>query len=105
MTDIKLTHAQDRAIRIIVADKRAHGDDAAQYSIAPRQLARMLWPDSPAWNIRTRFRATSNQGALGGTMPMHAAKVLWKLREHHLVYNDDYLWRVTAAGERYVDGQ
>ncbi len=100
-----LTPAQDRAIRLIVADMRASSRPDARYSIAPRQLARMLWPDSPAWEKRTRFGATSNQGALGGTMPMNAAKLLWKLNEHRLVFLDDYVWRLYPAAERYVDGE
>ena len=102
---ITLTPAQDRAIRAVVADMRASNRPAASYSIAPRKLAELLWPDSPAWEKRTRFRATSNQGALGGTMPMNAAKLLWKLREHRLVVQDDYVWRLLPAGERYVDGK
>jgi hypothetical protein len=101
----KLTPAQDRAIRLIVADMRASSRPAVRYSIAPRRLAELLWPNSPAWEKRTRFRATSNQGALGGTMPMNAAKLLWKLNEHRLMYLDDYVWRLYPAAERYVDGE
>ena len=98
-----LTPAQDRAIRLLVETMRTKGLDTYQYRFAPREVALLLWPDSPAWNKRTRFGAVSNQGALGGTMPMNAAKLLWRLHSHHLVMEDDYRWSLTSSAVAYVD--
>lgn len=65
-----LTEPQVRALRIVV--------DAGDRGIAPRAVARLMWPDSPAWHMRTRGRNGRN-GAVGGTMPMKAAQLLWRL--------------------------
>lgn len=115
---MKLTAAQDRAIRLLVdaeeAEARAHPGGTPRTS--PRALARMMWPDSPAWDRRTRKRGSNDSGAMGGTMPMLAAKVLWSLRSHGLVTQHTgtelaYTWSVTgkarayvAGGARYADG-
>lgn len=105
MTDTALTPAQNRAVHLIVADMRASGRDEVTYSIAPRRLAELLWPDSPAWQRRTRFGAVSNQGALGGTMPMNAAKLLWRLHDHGMVRRDDYRWYLISKAVRHVEGE
>lgn len=82
------TEPQRRALRILatVADP-----------IPPRALARLLWPDSPAWTQRTRMNA------LGGTMPMNAAQILWRLHRAGLATIDDRdLWTITPAGRREI---
>lgn len=68
MTD--LTPAQQRGLEIL----REHGP------LAPREFAMLMWPDSPAWQKRTRGR-DNHPGAIGGTMPMNGARLLWKLRD------------------------
>lgn len=74
---------------------------------APRQLAKMRWPSSEAWNRRTRFGATSNQGAVGGTMPMKAATLLWRLHDKRMASKDLFehrnnLWEITEFGRRWL---
>lgn len=73
--------------------------------LAPRQIAERLWPDSPGWQNRTRRYGTNRNGALGGTMPMLAAKILWRLRDDGLVRepeSDAYLWRITDRGRAAI---
>lgn len=56
-------------LKLLVALKEA------SEGLTGRQIAHALWPDSPAWQKRTRGRSTSNHnGSLGGTMPMLGAK-------------------------------
>ena len=78
-------------------------------SAAPRQLAKMRWPDSPAWSKRTRKFGTNDPGAVGGTMPMKAATVLWRLAGHGLAMKvgasyDSManLWMPTDKGLRWL---
>lgn len=40
----KLTAAQTRALEMLVANQ----------PVSPRQFAKLMWPDSPAWNKITR---------------------------------------------------
>jgi hypothetical protein len=87
-----LTPKQAEALRVM----------AAGAPLSPRQLAERLWPDSPAWDRRTRRYGANRNGALGGTMPMLAAKLLWRLEAQGYVRApelDGYLWSVTASGE------
>lgn len=49
--------------------------------LAPREFAKLMWPDSPAWGKRTRKFGGRDPGAVGGTMPMNGARLLWKLRD------------------------
>lgn len=73
----------------------------------PRALAKLLWPDSPAWERRTRRYGTNRNGALGGTMPMNAAKMLWRLEELGLVRppSEDFApWTLTPAREKLAAG-
>jgi hypothetical protein len=76
---------------------------------APRQLARLRWPDSEGWNRRTRKFGTNDPGAMGGTMPMKAATVLWRLADKRLAerVGSSYdslanLWMPTEAGLRWL---
>ncbi|KQO98614.1 hypothetical protein [Leifsonia sp. Leaf264] len=62
-TSTKFTH------RILAALEGASTEGATG-----RELAKQLWPDSPAWDRRTRGRSGNRNGALGGTLPMKGAK-------------------------------
>jgi hypothetical protein len=67
---MKLSPAQRKGLEIL--------SDGEKYS--PREFARKMWPDSPAWNRRSRGqRGTNHSGAMASTMPMLGAKLLWKL--------------------------
>jgi hypothetical protein len=70
-------------------------------------LAEALWPDSPGWDRRSRRMATPAGGALGATMPMKAASLLWRL--HRKGYaalapagfwesHNTNRWEITASG-------
>lgn len=68
---MSLTVPRRRALQVLA--------DQAE-PMAPRDVAMALWPDSPAWDRRTRGQRGANRaGAMGGTMPMIAAKLLWRL--------------------------
>lgn len=89
MTDKKLTAAQQRAY-----DKLCEIEPAS-----PRELARALYPDSPGWSRRTR-KFGGYTGAVGGTMPMIAARVLWSL--HHIGFayqTSDGRWRAIKRSQ------
>ena len=80
-------------------------------SAAPREVARAMWPDSVGWSKRTRKYGTNDPGALGGTMPMKAATVLWRLEDRGLAIRvgasyDAHanLWQITEHGRRVLDG-
>lgn len=69
--------------------------------VHPRQLAELLWPDSPAWERRTRRYGANRNGALGGTMPMNAARLLWRLADQGLAKppaEEFAPWSITTAG-------
>lgn len=73
----------------------------------PRNVAKALWPDSEAWNRRTRGRRTGKiNGAIGGTMPMKAATLLWRLdaRGCATCPLDSSTWEVTSRGRRVLAG-
>ena len=62
-----------------------------------REVARFLWPDSPAWERRTKMHRGRN-GSMGGTMPMKAGRILWGLsaKGHVEQYKNSlgtYVWR------------
>jgi hypothetical protein len=98
-----LTAPQRRALELLAAltDTKA--------AVSPKDLAKALWPDSDAWNKRNRGRRTGTiSGAVGGTMPMNAARLLWTLRERGLTNKEDNanadLWFVTTLGEGVLAG-
>lgn len=69
-----------------------------------RMVARMLWPDSPAWR---RMSAGWN-GAEGKTMPAHAGALCWRLQKQGLVRTrfDDMsrtLFYISDAGRKALD--
>lgn len=77
---------------------------------SPRELARLRWPDSIGWTKRTRKFGTNDPGAVGGTMPMKAATVLWRLAERGLAErvgaSYDSLanrWQVTPKGREWLE--
>jgi hypothetical protein len=71
----------------------------ASRGLSPREVAQGLWPTSPAWGRRTHGRTGNRNGALGGTMPMNAAKLLHRLVSLHLAWQDDWFgYHVTQAG-------
>lgn len=98
MAGLGLTDPQMRALQAVYdlsGEARGRCD-----MVAPRQVAEKLWPDSPAWDRRTRRHSGAGSGAKGATMPMKAAKLLWVLHrrgfvEHHQKYS---LWLVTSRG-------
>lgn len=76
---------------------------------SPGQMARLRWPHSEAWRRRTRKFGTNDPGAVGGTMPMKAATVLWRLHGMGLAdrVGASYdplanLWEPTEAGLRWL---
>lgn len=98
-----LTGPQAKMLRILAdAPVDKYGDARP---IPPRGVAKAMWPDSVGWSRRTRKYGTNDPGALGGTMPMKAATVLWRLQA--MGYADragasyDHLanlWTITPAG-------
>lgn len=56
--------------------------------VSPRQFAQRMWHESPAWSHRTNKRG-GHAGAIGGTMPMKGARMLWTLRDLGLARQDD----------------
>lgn len=95
MTGRGLTDPQMRALQFLV---ELSGTVENPRTVMPRQLALHLWPDSPTWKRRNR------NGAMGGTMPMKAATLLWKLKDHGYAYRApfDRGWLPTAAGRDVV---
>lgn len=104
-----ITAPQRRALEVL----RDRADEDASrlgydHGVTGRELARNLWPDSPAWDRRTRFHATSNQGAVGGTMPMLGAKMGRRLEDlgfarvrYSSVMQPYFI--ITAAGRRELE--
>lgn len=78
----------------------------ARYATA-REIARALWPDSPAWHHRTNRGAGAGNGAVGGTMPMKAGTMLWKLWKAGCAgHESGHLgapWSITAKGRTYLE--
>lgn len=96
-----LTAPQSRALAVLGAQEGR--------AVSPRQVALALWPDSEAWTKRTRGRRTGTiAGAVGGTMPMKAARLLWALHERGLAEKEDRdtnLWYLTRLGEQVLAGE
>lgn len=90
-----LTGPQTNALRALAA---------AEHPQSPRAVARALWPLSIGWERRTHMYG-GRQGAVGGTMPMKAATLLWRLEARGCAsYGSDYLWTITPRGRRVLDG-
>lgn len=88
---------------VTAPQRRALDALEARGTASSRQIAADLWPDSPAWDRRTRGRSGNRNGALGGTMPMKAAQLLWKLQAHGLVRHEQHdgvtRWHALPQGE------
>lgn len=103
----EMTAPQRRALEALVAlsDKpwgtaqRPHG------WATPSAVAQFLWPDSEGWTKASRRGSTPAGGALGATMPMKAAKLLWRLFDLHYAYreSDGNQWYPTSEGRRALE--
>lgn len=97
-----LTAPQQRALQVL---SDLAGTDG---TVTPREVALALWPDSEAWGKRTRGRRTGTiAGAVGGTMPMKAARLLWALHERGLAAKEDgdsNLWFLSSLGAQVLAG-
>lgn len=99
MTGLGLTDPQMLALAAVREQARKQRGRAFD-PVSPREIALLLWPDSPAWDRRPR-RHDGRSGALGGTMPMKAATLLWRLKQRGLVTTDPHnnLWTLTGRGQ------
>jgi hypothetical protein len=99
---VTLTGPQRKALEYL----HEHSDPFGYGRVSPRALAKHLWPDSPAWAKRTRGRRTGTiNGAMGGTMPMNAASLLWRLAAKGLASDEGdnvSAWTITYRGEQYL---
>lgn len=103
----RLTGPQRAALAALAAavDTGRHGLPGDRWA-SPRDVARLLWPDSPAWTKRTRRYGTGHNGAMGGTMPMKAATMLHRLAAAGLASDrggEVSEWRITDAGRRVLE--
>lgn len=102
MSDKPLTQPQRRLLGILAESERA---------MSPRSVAEAMWPDSKAWDRRTYHRGTNRNGAMGGTMPMKAATMLWRLWPVHVQHamswdgSTNGLWEITPAGRKAIEVQ
>lgn len=103
--DATLTEPQALMLQCLreACDKTAGG------KAAPRQLAKMRWPHSTAWERRTWPRGTNRNGAVGGTMPMKAATILWRLHDKRMAERIGYdydpganAWVITDFGREWL---
>lgn len=90
-----------RALRDLCDEPIGTAKRPAGYA-SPRSVARLMWPDSVGWTKRTRKYGGSDPGAVGGTMPMKAAAVLWRLYPRFATCERNR-WTITFAGRRYLD--
>lgn len=76
-------------------------------SATPMQLARKRWPDSPGWKRVSNRGSTPAGGALGATMPMKAATVLWRLCDlkvvEHPGLGEYNVWRMNVRGRAWLE--
>lgn len=103
-----LTMPQRRVLEYLKGQGAVEG---SLRTVAPRALAKHLWPDSPAWERRTRAYGSNRNGAMGGTMPMKAATILHRLADRGLTrrvgasYDDlANLWVATYKGLSALEG-
>lgn len=107
IADLTLTGPQRRALEVLA--QHTHPTDPDVPSIAARQVAKALWPDSPGWERRTRrYGGANRNGAVGGTMPMKAGTLLGRLVR--LGVADEYLtevlqprWTITTRGRQWLE--
>lgn len=108
MGDVNLTRPQALMLAALAKACTKDGQPLARKA-SPRELARARWPDSPGWQRVSNRRSTPAGGALGATMPMKAATVLWRLHTHGLAdrvgASYDHLanlWQPTRSGLRWL---
>lgn len=71
----------------------------------PMEVARILWPDSRGWKVRSNRGSTAAGGALGATMPMKAAVLLWRLERRGCARHDQHnQWFATSLGRDVLAG-
>lgn len=106
---VTLTPAQQRALvalRAACDHLVGTAQVPARYATA-REIALALWPDSPAWQHRTNRGSGGGNGAVGGTMPMKAGTMLWKLWKAGYAGHESGrigpLWSITTRGRSYLD--
>lgn len=102
VTAPKLTGPQKAMLEVVYDLTGGH---TYSNEFSPRQAAKARWPESPAWKRRTRMYNGRN-GAVGGTMPMNAAVMLWRLEAFGLVgspIGETSRWYLTNKGRDLVD--
>lgn len=71
--------------------------------VTPREVEHPMSQDVTDWAKRSRRFATAVGGALGATMPMKGATMLWKLRDRGLAQLDGTNhWQITEKGQRVL---
>lgn len=91
---VPLTGPQTRALSFLSKEGK----------LSPAGLARLMWPDSPAWK-KTARRHDKIPGAYGATMPMKAGTLLNRLSKAGMAVPDERgVWRPTKAGRAQADG-
>lgn len=91
-----MTAATDRAYEVLTICT----DTAPDRWVSAGTFARAMWPDSPAWNRRTH-RHDGKSGAVGGTMPMVGARMLYRLCDEgratmRMTPHHQTLWRAVT---------
>lgn len=66
----------------------------------PKQLARLLWPDSEGWH---RVHNVGHGASSGAAMPMAAGGLIGRLRKAGLIYGWEVPLRLTDKGREYLD--
>lgn len=109
-TATPLTKPQLRALAALrdISDAPRGPGLSAPGKAVPRQVALALWPDSLGWKRVSRRRTTGRGeagGALGATMPMKAATLLWRLKAAGMAWaeRDSNAWTITQRGRDLLD--
>lgn len=102
VNDGAMTPPQLRALRALAAicDSPLGTAQIPSGYATPTDVAWGLWPESKAWGRRTNRGSTPAGGAVGATMPMNAATLLWRLCRLGYAVKYDRRWSVTPAGRR-----
>lgn len=98
----ELTTARRRALEALA-------DVESGVGLPSREWAKRMWPDSPAWDRRTRKQGGGDPGALGGAMPMKAAAFGYRLHRDGLVWRPESTvhphWYLSPAGRLALEGK
>lgn len=103
-----LTEPQRRALAVLDEHTVPFGN-SDKPGLYAKQVAKALWPDSPAWEQRTRMYRGRN-GAVGGTMPMKAGTLLGRLvragfADEYTTETGQPRWVITTAGVLALHGR